>query len=105
MDLLKEHFFAVIIAAYFLIINIIGFAMAFADKKKAENGKWRIPEATLFFVSFIGGSAGMLFGLKKIRHKTKQKRFMLGIPLMIIFQIALAAVILAYFFGSKSYPA
>ena len=50
MEFLKEHFFAVIISAYFLIINIIGFAMAYADKKKAENGKWRTPESTLFFV-------------------------------------------------------
>lgn len=98
MDFFKEHFAAVIIAAYFLIINITGFAMAYSDKKKAVNGKRRISEKALFFVSFIGGSAGMLIGMKKFRHKTKQKRFMLGIPLMMIFQIALAAVILAYIF-------
>lgn len=91
-----KHPIAVIIAVYFLIINIIGFAMAFSDKRKAEKGKRRIPEATLFFVSFIGGSVGMLIGMKKFRHKTKQKRFMIGIPLMIVCQLALAAVIAGY---------
>lgn len=98
MDLLKEHFTSVIIAAYFLIINIIGFALAYSDKKKAINEKRRIPEKTLFFVSFIGGSAGILIGLKKFRHKTKQKRFMLGIPLIIVFQAALAAILIGYYF-------
>ena len=94
MEIINEHPAAVIIAAYFLIINITGFAMAFSDKRKAEKGKHRISEPTLFFVSFIGGSIGMLIGMKKFRHKTKQKRFMIGIPIMIVLQLALAAVII-----------
>lgn len=96
MDILKQHSIAAIIAAYFVIINIIGFAMAFSDKRKAENGKRRIPEPTLFFVSLIGGSVGMYISMKKFRHKTKQKRFMVGIPLIIACQLALAAVIVGY---------
>lgn len=94
MEIIDEHPAAVIIAAYLLIINITGFAMAFSDKRKAEKGKHRISEPTLFFVSFIGGSVGMLIGMKKFRHKTKQKRFMIGIPIMIALQLALAAVII-----------
>ncbi|MGN1303921.1 MAG: DUF1294 domain-containing protein [Oscillospiraceae bacterium] len=94
MEIINEHTAAVIIAAYFLIINITGFAMAFFDKRKSEKGKRRISEPTLFFVSFIGGSIGMLIGMKKFRHKTKQKRFMIGIPIMIVLQLALAAVII-----------
>lgn len=91
-----KHPIAVIIAIYFIIINIIGFAMAHSDKKRAEKGKRRIPEATLFGVSFIGGSIGMYAAMKKFRHKTKQKRFMIGIPLMIVCQLALAAVVIGY---------
>lgn len=98
MDIIREHFTAVIAAAYFLIINIAGYAMAFSDKRKAERGKRRISEPTLFFISFIGGSVGMLIGMKKFRHKTKQKRFMVGIPLIIICQLALAAVTAGYLF-------
>lgn len=94
MEIINEHPAAFIIAAYLLIINITGFAMAFSDKRKAEKGKHRISEPTLFFVSFIGGSIGMLIGMRKFRHKTKQKRFMIGIPIMILLQLALAAVII-----------
>ena len=98
MDLLKQNPIAAFAAAYFIIINIIGFAMAFSDKRKAEKGKHRISEPTLFFVSLIGGSIGMYISMKKFRHKTKQKRFMFGIPLIIICQLALAAVIVSYLF-------
>ena len=98
MVLLKQHPIAAAVAAYFIIINIIGFAMAFSDKRKAEMGKHRISEPTLFFVSLIGGSIGMYISMKKFRHKTKQKRFMFGIPLIIVCQLALAAVIVGYLF-------
>ena len=96
MDILKQHPIAAAVAAYFIIINIIGFAMAFSDKRKAEKGKHRISEPTLFFVSLIGGSIGMYISMKKFRHKTKQKRFMVGIPLIIICQLAFTAVICGY---------
>ena len=96
MDLLKQHPIAAAVAAYFIIINIIGFAMAFSDKRKAEKGKHRISEPTLFFVSLIGGSIGMYISMKKFRHKTKQKRFMVGIPLIIVCQLAFTAVICGY---------
>lgn len=98
MDILKQHPIAAAVAAYFITINIIGFAMAFSDKRKAEKGKRRISEPTLFFVSLIGGSIGMYISMKKFHHKTKQKRFMIGIPLIIVCQLALAAVIVGYLF-------
>lgn len=95
MEIIKEHTAAVIIAAYLIIINIVGYIMAYADKRRAKGGEMRISEPTLFFVSLIGGSVGMYAAMKRFHHKTKQKRFMIGIPLMIAFQLALAAAICA----------
>lgn len=97
MEIIKENFATLIIAAYFIMINIIGFIMAYSDKKKAEKGKRRISETSLFFISFIGGSIGMYCSMKLFRHKTKQKRFMIGIPLLIAFQLAIAAIICGYY--------
>ena len=37
-----------IIPIYIIAINIIGFLIMLIDKKKAEKGKWRIPEKTIF---------------------------------------------------------
>lgn len=74
---------------YLLFINVIAVIVCFADKIKAKNGSYRIPEKTLFVISILGGSVGMYVAMKTIRHKTKHKRFMIGIPLIIFLQLLL----------------
>ena len=84
-----EKYVFVIALAYIIVINIIGWVLPIVDKKRAKNNKWRIRESTLFVISAMGGSAAMLASMKKFRHKTKHKRFMIGIPLIIVVQIIL----------------
>lgn len=74
---------------YLIFINIISFLSMFVDKKKAIKRKWRIKESTLFLLSFIGGSLGVLLGIYSFRHKTKHIKFTLGIPLILIVQVLL----------------
>lgn len=64
------------------------------DKKRAVNKKWRIKESMLILISLIGGSVGMLFGMKIFHHKTKKKLFSVGVPLILVLQITAAALIL-----------
>ena len=73
---------------YFLIINATGFLLMLADKRKAQKKLWRIPEATLLMVAAIGGSIGSLAGMYTFRHKTKHLKFTLGIPAILIAQVA-----------------
>ena len=47
----------------------------------------RTPEKTLFLLSVLGGSVAMYATMQLIRHKTQHKRFMIGIPLIIVAQI------------------
>ena len=58
------------------------------DKYKARKNLWRIPEATLMTVALIGGSIGSLMGMYTVRHKTKHLKFTLGIPAILVLQIA-----------------
>ena len=74
---------------YLIFINIISFLTIFIDKKKAIKRKWRIKESTLFLLSFIGGSLGVILGIYSFRHKTKHIKFTLGIPLILIVQVLL----------------
>lgn len=90
---LKEIFICVLMG-YILLINIIAFIMYGLDKKKAKKGQWRTPEATLIGVAAIGGSVGALWGMKHFRHKTKHKKFTIGVPAILIVQIALAVAII-----------
>ena len=78
------------IAAYVVIINLIGIAVMGIDKSKARRHAWRIPEKVLFAVSLLGGSLGTWAGMYLFRHKTKHWYFVIGMPLIAIVQIALA---------------
>lgn len=77
------------ILLYLIIINASAFLLMLMDKQKAKRGAWRISEATLMWVSILGGSIGSLLGMYLCRHKTRHIKFTLGIPLILAAQIAL----------------
>lgn len=59
------------------------------DKYNAKNGGWRISEKLLFITAFSGGATAMLATMLKIRHKTRHKRFMIGLPIIIALHLAI----------------
>lgn len=73
---------------YVIIMNIIGVMMMEIDKSRAKRHAWRIPERTLFLISLLGGSVGSLAGMYLFRHKTKHMKFVIGMPLILLIQIA-----------------
>ena len=77
------------IICFLLAINIATFLLYGIDKYKAKKNKWRISEATLLTMAAIGGSIGAWAGMRLWHHKTMHKKFMYGIPVIIIMQIAL----------------
>lgn len=78
---------AIWIIAYVAIANLLGFASMGIDKYRAQNHKWRISEAMLFFFAIIGGSIGTIVGMHFFRHKTKHKVFTVGLPIILLIQI------------------
>ena len=76
------------IGIYLAAVNLWAVGLTAYDKRAAKNGSWRVKERTLIFVSVIGGSVAMLLTMRLIRHKTKHAKFMIGIPVIIILQIA-----------------
>ena len=83
-----------LILLYLLIVNALGFLLMLVDKRKAQKNLWRIPESTLLLMAVIGGSIGSLAGMYKFRHKTKHLKFVLGVPAILIAQIALVYLLL-----------
>lgn len=59
------------------------------DKCTAGGRRHRVPEQLFFILALLGGAFVMYLTMLLIRHKTKHKRFMLGLPLIIALQIAL----------------
>ena len=63
--------------------------MMYKDKNAASGGAWRVPEATLMLISALGGAVAMYVTMRIIRHKTKHKKFMWGIPLIVLVHVVL----------------
>ena len=78
-----------LIIAYLFIINAISLLLMLADKCKAQKNLWRIPEKTLFTAALLGGSVGSILGMYLFRHKTKHWYFVLGMPAILLAQLAL----------------
>ena len=78
-----------ILLIYLLAINVVGFLLMGIDKLRAKKQVWRVPEKTLFLMAVIGGSIGTNLGMYVFRHKTKHWYFVIGMPLILIAQIAL----------------
>lgn len=74
---------------YLAVVNTITFTVYGIDKLKAKKRKWRIPESTLLLLAIIGGSVGAWCGVKVWHHKTLHKKFIYGIPLIVIIQISI----------------
>ena len=80
-----------LLAAYILILNLLALLLFGIDKAKARRHAFRIPEAVLFEVALLGGSAGAICMLL-FRHKTKQWRFRIGLPFILVLQLLLVAI-------------
>lgn len=73
----------------FSVISALAAVVTIYDKVVAGRRRRRVPEQTLFVLAGLGGSAVMYVTMLLIRHKTKHKRFMLGLPLMMAVQLAI----------------
>lgn len=80
--------------AYFTVIQIIAIAVTASDKRRSVKRKRRISENSLLLVAALGGSISMYITMIFIRHKTKHKKFMLLLPLIIILHTVLVYIIL-----------
>ncbi len=73
---------------YLAVISLIAFFLTLHDKRAAKKHQWRVKERTLLLVATLGGSVSMLLTMLAIRHKTKHAKFMVGIPALMLLQIA-----------------
>ena len=73
---------------YVAVVSLITCIVTIYDKIAAK--KWtkhRVPEKILFLLAVLGGSGAEFLTMLKIRHKTKHKRFMIGLPIIILLQV------------------
>ena len=86
-----------IAAVYIVLINIMAFIVYGIDKAKAKQNKWRIPEKVLIIFAILCGSIGAILGMIVFHHKTRKPKFYVGVPIIIVLQIALTVL---YFYAT-----
>lgn len=79
------------IIVYLVCVNLIAFAAFGVDKSRARRGAWRISESALLFLAAVGGSIGAFVGMRVFHHKTRKPLFSVGIPVLLIAHVAIAA--------------
>ena len=82
------------LGACLIILNLLLFILMGRDKAAARHGARRTPETTLLALAVLGGSVGGILGMLLFRHKTRHAAFQIGLPLILIFQLALAGWLL-----------
>ena len=79
------------VLVYLAGISLIAAVAAIVDKIRASRQRGRrVPENTLMLLGALGGAGAMLITMLMIRHKTKHIKFMLGLPIILVFQAVIA---------------
>ena len=73
--------------AWLIAAGLMALFMTVWDKFRARRREWRVSESTLWLVALLGGAAAMYLTMLFVRHKTRHRRFMIGLPLLILAQV------------------
>jgi len=77
-----------------IALNLWTFVLMGVDKYRAIRGKWRIPERVLLGACALFGALGGYMGMQLFRHKTRHKKFTIGVPMLLAAQVPLLVWIL-----------
>lgn len=80
-------------------INLVTFFAYYIDKRAAKRGQWRVPEANLHTLEFLGGWTGALLAQKIFRHKTKKKSYQTTFMLVVALELALIYFVIKFIAG------
>ena len=86
------------LAGVLTLTNLYAFILMGIDKRKAIKDVRRISEKTLLTACGLFAALGGLIGMQVFHHKTRKLKFKLGVPLMLIAQAAIIALLMIYVF-------
>ena len=92
-----EDYVSTYALGWLIVVSVVSILACVYDKiiSKADCAGLRVPEKTLMALSVLGGSLAMYITMQIVHHKTKHKKFMIGIPIIIVLQIIL---VIFYFY-------
>lgn len=88
---------------YAIAINGALFILTGLDKASSYGSASRVPERIFYLCASIGGSLGLLLGMKFFRHKTRKANFKFFLAVIVLVQI-LALRLLFPDWSLRNYP-
>lgn len=83
-------FFAVVL----LVVVNVGSAIAvWWDKRRASKGQWRVKEETLLVWALVGGWPGGIWAMRRFRHKTSKRSFIVKYVFVVVLNLGIIAAI------------
>lgn len=76
-----------------VLVSLAGIAVTIFDKLSAKRSGQRIPEFTLLLIAVLGAALPMYITMRLIHHKTRHKKFMIGLPLIFVLQLTFVGII------------
>ena len=70
-------------------LSLMGLILMGIDKAAARLHLYRIPERVLMTFATLFGAAGVGLGMVLFHHKTRKPKFKLGVPMLLIIQVAI----------------
>ncbi len=81
------------------LLNLSSFVMMGIDKRRAINDKHRVSERMLLLYAAPFAALGAYAGMKIFRHKIRNPKFYIGVPVMLLMQVA---IMVWFFVGGYS---
>ncbi len=75
--------------AYLIGINVALFCLCAFDKSSAAFAANRVPEKVMYLFAALGGSLGLILGMKLFRHKTQKSSLQFFLLVIVATQVAL----------------
>jgi uncharacterized membrane protein YsdA (DUF1294 family) len=73
-----------ILAGVPVAVSFFTWLAYWSDKRRAEAGEWRIPEATLHLGELLGGWPGAFLAQRQLRHKTAKVSYQIVFWLIVL---------------------
>ena len=96
VQMFSHKAFLVFVVYHLACINVVTFWAYGSDKRAAQNGAWRIPEAHLHALEFLGGWPAAYAAQKFFHHKNKKRSYQAMFWLMLVLECAAVYIILRY---------
>jgi uncharacterized membrane protein YsdA (DUF1294 family) len=72
------------VGAYAILISVLTYWTYARDKRRAENGEWRVPEMRLHLLELIGGWSAAFLAQRRLRHKCSKRSYQIVFWLIVL---------------------